>query len=209
MYTVVWVGMHGLLYTPLGACKYFFLARATIICGGIINNRTFWAFIFQNNDGALYSKISQEMGQSREKRPTVSQGFKTDRFTLKPSSLASVKVNYRKNAVGQVVKVPSPDTFDAGQRCQEMGQSREKPPTVSQGFKTDRFTLKPSSLASVKVNYRKNAVGQGVKVPSSHNLCCTAVTRNRRRKVIVLSFFFSHFYFILYYYKNKNTLQQL
>ena len=142
--------MHGLLYTPLGACKYFFLARATIICGGIINNRTFWAFIFQNNDGALYSKISQEMGQSRE-----------------------------------------------------------KPPTVSQGFKTDRFTLKPSSLASVKVNYRKNAVGQGVKVPSSHNLCCTAVTRNRRRKVIVLSFFFSHFYFILYYYKNKNTLQQL
>ena len=42
---------------------------------------------------------------------TVSQGRQTDRSTLKPSSLPSVKVNYWKIAVGHGVKVPSPDIF--------------------------------------------------------------------------------------------------
>ena len=41
-----------------------------------------------------------------------------------------------------------------------------KRPAVSQGCQIDRFTLKPSSLASVKVKHWTIAVGQGVKVRS-------------------------------------------
>ena len=38
--------------------------------------------------------------------------------------------------------------------------------STRQGRQTNLFRLKPSSMASVKANYRKIAVGQGVKVPS-------------------------------------------
>ena len=37
-----------------------------------------------------------------------------------------------------------------------------------QGYQTDRPTLKPSSLASVKDFFWKIAVGQGVKVPPAY-----------------------------------------
>ena len=43
---------------------------------------------------------------------TISQGCQTDRYTLKPSSLASVNVKHRKIAVGQEVEVRSRDIFD-------------------------------------------------------------------------------------------------
>ena len=42
---------------------------------------------------------------------TSIKGVKTDRSTLKFSTLASVKVNYCKIAVDQGLKVPSPDMF--------------------------------------------------------------------------------------------------
>ena len=52
-------------------------------------------------------------GDGQSKRPAVSQGCQTDRSTLKPSSLASVKVNIWKIAVvqGAGAKVPSPDVL--------------------------------------------------------------------------------------------------
>ena len=53
-------------------------------------------------------------------------------------------------------KLTAVTIFPPALRCQEK---------VSQGCKTKRFRLKPSSLASVKVNYWKIAVGQGVKEP--------------------------------------------
>ena len=49
-------------------------------------------------------------GQSRENVHS-GQGCHTDRSILKPSSLASVKVNYWKLAVGQRGQVPSPGIF--------------------------------------------------------------------------------------------------
>ena len=53
-----------------------------------------------------YSKICQQtVSQEKTSR---GQGCKTDRSTLEPSILASVKVNYWKIAVGQGVEVPSP-----------------------------------------------------------------------------------------------------
>ena len=51
------------------------------------------------------------------------------------------------------------------QRCHK-AVSQDKT-SIVQGCQTDRFILKPSSLASVKVNYWKIAVSQGVKGPSS------------------------------------------
>ena len=54
--------------------------------------------------------------------------------------------------------------FPVEQRCQETGQARKM--FSRQGCQANRSTLKPSSLASVEINYRKIAVGQGVKVPS-------------------------------------------
>ena len=74
-------------------------------------------------------------GQSRHE--SDGQECKTDRSTLKHSSLASVKVKGWEIAVGQALKVPSPDS-----------------------------TLKPRSLASTTVNDRKISVGQGLIVQS-------------------------------------------
>ena len=45
-----------------------------------------------------------------------------------------------------------------------------KLPAVSQKCKTDSSTLKPSSLASVKVIYWKIVIGQGVKAPPSPHI---------------------------------------
>ena len=49
---------------------------------------------------------------AKEKRPAVSQGCQTDLSTLKSTSLASIKANW-KIALRQGVKVPSPDIFAA------------------------------------------------------------------------------------------------
>ena len=54
------------------------------------------------------------------------------------------------------------DTVD--QRCRETVSQGK--PSSRQGCRTDPSTLKPSSLASVKVIFCKTAVGQGVKVLS-------------------------------------------
>ena len=52
----------------------------------------------------------------------------------------------------------------AVQSCQEtVSQGKTR---IGQGCESECFTLKPSSLASVEVNKRENAVRQGVKVPS-------------------------------------------
>ena len=57
------------------------------------------------------------------KRPAVSQVCQIDHSTLKPSSLPSVRANYRKLAVRQGVKVPSLDIF--GAKCFHGRDSRQ------------------------------------------------------------------------------------
>ena len=57
------------------------------------------------------------------------------------------------------------------QRCQETVSQGKT--SSGRGCQTDRSTLKPSSLTSVKVNDWKIAVGQGVKVPSPDIFGCT------------------------------------
>ena len=59
-----------------------------------------------------------------------------------------------------LAEIPGPQTKMSGD-----GRPRGQSP-VGQGCKTERSTLKPSNLASVKVNRWKVAVGQGVKGPS-------------------------------------------
>ena len=50
-------------------------------------------------------------GHGQSRKTYSGQGCQTDRLTLKPSMLASVKVNYWEIPVRQGVKVPSPDVF--------------------------------------------------------------------------------------------------
>ena len=57
----------------------------------------------------LKAKICQETVSHG--KTSSGQGRQTDRLTLKPSNLASVKVNYWNFSVSQAVKVPSPDVF--------------------------------------------------------------------------------------------------
>ena len=59
-----------------------------------------------------------------------------------------------------------------GQKAVSQGKT-----SICQGCQTDRSTLKPSSLAPVKVNHLKIAVGQGVKVP----YLLTSLSRNGRK----------------------------
>ena len=53
--------------------------------------------------------LQRSQGTVSQEKTSSRQGYRTDRPALKLSSLASVKVNYWKMAVGQGVKVPSPD----------------------------------------------------------------------------------------------------
>ena len=92
--------------------------------------------------------------QGKNVQRAVSQGSKTDRSTLTPSSLSSVKVNYWKIAVGG---------------------SRDRSAV------TDRSTLKPSSLASVKEKCWKMDFGQGVKVHSPGIFAINRLRRNQYR----------------------------
>ena len=55
-------------------------------------------------------------------------------------------------------------TAGCAQICQETISQRKT--SNGQGCQTEPYRLKPSSLVSVKVNYWKIAIGQGVKVPS-------------------------------------------
>ena len=50
-------------------------------------------------------------GTVSQGKACIGQGCKSECFTLKPSSVASVKVNKRENDVRQGVEVPSPDIF--------------------------------------------------------------------------------------------------
>ena len=54
-------------------------------------------------------------------RQAVKGVCQTDRSTLKPSSSASVKLNEWKIAVGQRIKVPSPDIFGGNWGGGELG----------------------------------------------------------------------------------------
>ena len=54
-------------------------------------------------------------------------------------------------------------------RCRRVTQGKT---CISQGCKSECSILNPSSLASVKVNQRENAVRQGVKVPSPDIIHC-------------------------------------
>ena len=54
-------------------------------------------------------------GAVRQGKTCSGQGCQTDRSTLKPSGLASVKVNCWKMAVCQELRVPSRDIFDPGE----------------------------------------------------------------------------------------------
>ena len=85
-------------------------------------------------------RCEETVSQSgKGKRPAVKGVKPIDRSTPKPSKLGSLQVNCWKIAVGQGVKVPSP-----------------------------QYNVPGSSLPSVKVKYCKFAVGQGLKLPSPH-----------------------------------------
>ena len=83
-------------------------------------------------------------------KTSIGQRCQSKPSTLKPSSFASVKVNYKEIGVGQ-------------------------------GCQTDRSTQKPSSLASVKVDYWKIAVRQGVKVPSPYTFAINSTQYHVRK----------------------------
>ena len=70
-------------------------------------------------------------GQSREN--VQRSGCEAKRSTLKPSILTSVKVTYGKIAVGQAVKVPSPDMFavlEGALRCVSCVWSKDLRPAT-------------------------------------------------------------------------------
>ena len=56
--------------------------------------------------------VANMEGDGQSRKSFRGQGCQTDRYTLKPSIFPSVKVKYWKIAVGQEVKVPSPDIND-------------------------------------------------------------------------------------------------
>ena len=68
-----------------------------------------------SSDGRFSSSQLRLFGDGQGKT-SVGQRCHIGRYRLKRSSLASVKVNYWKIAVGQGIKVPSPDIF-ALQAC--------------------------------------------------------------------------------------------
>ena len=79
-------------------------------------HKTNFGVVIRMNHHAAYYVVRQRCptsgdGQSSENVQRSRVSCLIDRSTLTPSSLASVKVEYRKIAVGQVVKVPSPAIF--------------------------------------------------------------------------------------------------
>ena len=60
--------------------------------------------LYQPGRGQCTANVPGDGRPVKGKCPAVGQGRQTDRSTLKPSILASVKVNYWKFAVGQAVK---------------------------------------------------------------------------------------------------------
>ena len=74
-----------------------------------------WSQLFRFSSRVTHPQASVAGdGQSKGKRPSVSQGCQIDCSTLKSTSWPSVKAKYRKIAVRRGVKVPSPDVFAHG-----------------------------------------------------------------------------------------------